>query len=482
VVLLLLSGVSLIAQERSVTPPSPAPSGTEASAESEPSDPKAVPIVWEFSMLLTGSGPPMHDAFMVVENGIIKALGPRAEIEIPEGAIRRVAHNGVVTPGFIHPASVHWLSGGRLNFGGTGNSADRTTSATLKPDKALLKRFVQAGFTTVAAVPSGGISGGSGSLLSLVEPGEENPDAKSLLAKERALLQMAFQPGTQSKAAFQKALTDARAYIKERDAFAAAAGKKKPEGEKKADEKPSENAGAKAPTESAPKQEEPKKEEAKKEEPKKEEPKKEEGQKEPKKDPKLMPIVDLLEGNLPGVLFLADAASFLHFQALFEAESSFRPAILMVPSGFRSPRDAWRVVEEIKALEVPVVLNVGIDSVPRTTTRRVTQRILMDAGIPVALIPSDVSVGNNVTAPQDADAFHMELLDLVRHGVSARDVLRSLTEVPAQILGISETHGTLSVGKRADFVLFSGEPFAPTTRLLKVASGGEIIYTAEELP
>jgi hypothetical protein len=420
---------------------------------------------------------------MVVENGIIKAIGPRDKVEIPKGAIHKSLGSHVVTPGFVHPASVDWARGGRLNFSGSGNAADKSVTQSMQPTKALVEQMLKSGYTTVAAIPSSGVSGGTGALLQLIPKPEDDPTPQELLLKDAAVLQMAFQPGTQSKAAFEKVLTTARTYIKERDAFAASA-KKKPEAsstpEKKPESKPEEKP---APEAGKPEGKvEAKQEDPKKEEPKKEEPKKEEGPKEPKKDPKIEPFVDLLEGRLPGILALADAASFLHFSPLFETEASFRPTLMMVPTGFRSMRDAWRVVDEIKKLNLSVILDLDIDTVPRSSTRRVTQRILLDHGVPVALIPSNLQGDAGLTSSQKSRRFHIELLEMIRHGVSVSDVLRCLTETPAQMLGLGESHGTLSVGKRADFLVFDGEPFAPRTSIVKVAVAGVMIYESENQP
>jgi imidazolonepropionase-like amidohydrolase len=50
------------------------------------------------------------------------------------------------------------------------------------------------------------------------------------------------------------------------------------------------------------------------------------------------------------------------------------------------------------------------------------------------------------------------------------------------MLGLGESHGTLSVGKRADFLVFDGEPFAPRTSIVKVAVAGVMIYESENQP
>jgi imidazolonepropionase-like amidohydrolase len=41
--------------------------------------------------------------------------------------------------------------------------------------------------------------------------------------------------------------------------------------------------------------------------------------------------------------------------------------------------------------------------------------------------------------------------------------LRAVTAVPAQIWGIADRYGTLEVGKEADIVVWSGDPFELST-------------------
>ena len=61
----------------------------------------------------------------------------------------------------------------------------------------------------------------------------------------------------------------------------------------------------------------------------------------------------------------------------------------------------------------------------------------------------------------------------MRHGLGRDSALRSITITPAQILGVDDRLGSLAAGKDADVVLWSGDPFAPTTVPLTVWVSGE---------
>jgi imidazolonepropionase-like amidohydrolase len=71
--------------------------------------------------------------------------------------------------------------------------------------------------------------------------------------------------------------------------------------------------------------------------------------------------------------------------------------------------------------------------------------------------------------------LHRELRALVQAGLSPYEALVAATRHPAEYLGASSQWGTIQTGKRADFVLVSGNPLddiANTARIRGVAVGG----------
>ncbi len=75
---------------------------------------------------------------------------------------------------------------------------------------------------------------------------------------------------------------------------------------------------------------------------------------------------------------------------------------------------------------------------------------LMKAGIPTAII----------TDHPETPAKHLLLCagTAMREGLSHKDALSAITRVPAEICGIADTVGSLSVGKDADLVVWQGNP------------------------
>lgn len=63
----------------------------------------------------------------------------------------------------------------------------------------------------------------------------------------------------------------------------------------------------------------------------------------------------------------------------------------------------------------------------------------------------------------------------VRYGLSPADALAALTLWPARAFRLDDRIGSLRKGKDADFVVFSGDPFEPQSRVLLVVCNGRVV-------
>jgi imidazolonepropionase-like amidohydrolase len=73
-------------------------------------------------------------------------------------------------------------------------------------------------------------------------------------------------------------------------------------------------------------------------------------------------------------------------------------------------------------------------------------RAARDAGVKIAL-GSDVSLGTG-----------LEIRRMIRHGLTAREVLMAATSTAAQALGLAGHIGTVEEGKLADLLIVDGDP------------------------
>jgi imidazolonepropionase-like amidohydrolase len=65
-------------------------------------------------------------------------------------------------------------------------------------------------------------------------------------------------------------------------------------------------------------------------------------------------------------------------------------------------------------------------------------------------------------------------------GLGFADALAAVTITPARMIGIDGRVGSLEPGKDADLVLWSGEPFEPSSRVLAVIVDGVLRYDARD--
>ena len=65
-------------------------------------------------------------------------------------------------------------------------------------------------------------------------------------------------------------------------------------------------------------------------------------------------------------------------------------------------------------------------------------------------------------------------------GLSQQQALRMVTSWPAELLGVSQRVGSLAVGKDADFVALSSEPFGPRSHIRATYIGGQRHFRVTE--
>jgi hypothetical protein len=440
---LLLFVVASLAQE------TPEAQGADEGAAKTPV------TAWHVKRAHTISGGVIDDAVILVSAGRISGVGKEGVLAIPSHATHEERRACTVAPGFVHPAGLFFGAGERYDLTGSAAKGDETVRGRLDPQEADLKKLARSGFTTLALVPSGGGLSGMVAVAKPVKPSQGLPDPAALIRDDKAAVAMAFDPATASREFFLKSIEKARKYLTDLEAF------------KKAG-KPAESKPADAPKEGEAKPEEKKAEGEKKPEEKKPEP-----PKEPAKDPKIQPLSEVLESKLASVLFISGASAFLHAEALFAADAGFRPAVAFTGAAFRGGPDAWRVVEGLKKLGVTVLMPPQVSNVPFLATLRSTATILLDAGVPVAFMPEARDL-------EALERYRFELMQLVRHGVHSEDALRAATLTPAEVLGLGNRIGSLEAGRDADFVLYDGDPLAPTTQLVAVVVDGAVIHDAAE--
>lgn len=147
---------------------------------------------------------------------------------------------------------------------------------------------------------------------------------------------------------------------------------------------------------------------------------------------------------------------------------------------------AWEFKDELAARKIPVVLGqvshqyVSNEEIPdKQDYPKQDERLagrLTNAGIPTAMATFSRAFGT--LAPAGTGKWLLiDAAIAAGYGMTDDQVLRAVTLVPAQILGVADRVGSLEVGKDADVVVLDGPPLSVKTWVQRVYVSGELVYT-----
>jgi imidazolonepropionase-like amidohydrolase len=156
----------------------------------------------------------------------------------------------------------------------------------------------------------------------------------------------------------------------------------------------------------------------------------------------------VLKGQEP-LAVLANRASDLLAAVRLSKEFNIR---LVLMGG----AEAWMVADQLSAAHVPVVVKAltdipGFDSLGATLENPAR---LSKAGVTLALATFDTQNSRNL---------RQEAGNAIAYGMSREAALEAVTLTPAKVWGVADRVGSLEVGKDADVVVWSGDPFELTT-------------------
>jgi hypothetical protein len=169
-----------------------------------------------------------------------------------------------------------------------------------------------------------------------------------------------------------------------------------------------------------------------------------------------------------GVAVTADLVAYHH---VVHAKQVLADAARMrlVPREIRRNWEKWldsETTREFQSILEPIV-PLELENV----------RLLNKAGI---LLLAGTDVGVPLQVP--GISLHVELERLVEAGLTPLEALRSATLNPARVLDMTDSLGTVEVGKLADLVLLDADPVADirnTQKIRAVVSNGQLYRRAE---
>lgn len=380
----------------------------------------------------------LEHATVLVENGKIVTVGQ--DLEVERGIPVIELPNATLLPGLVDCYS-------RIGLDSEGNSGfepQARASDELYADQKEWKEVLETGVTTLGLYPAGTGIPGQGFAI---QP--HGATREQMIVKDPTflLVHLRSDPGA------KKFLRDGLAKADEYD-----------EKEKKNQEKwdkDQEKKGSKK---------EEKKEEAKSFEPAAA-PVQDKAKKERKgyvpsePDAKSKPFVELRQGKLRPLVTLAKAADYLHLLDVLDKETFEFDARIVL----RDDLDLHYVMDKFGEKKLRIAMEPRITLQPNTRRERNYAMELAKAG------------GKPVFVPRADSAASMK--DWMRHvgevvaaGLDRQVALRAVTLEPAELLGLGDRFGSLEAGKDANFVIYDGDPFELTTRVVAVVLSGEVVH------
>lgn len=208
--------------------------------------------------------------------------------------------------------------------------------------------------------------------------------------------------------------------------------------------------------------------------------------KRPPSDACLEALWPCLEDRKVPVALEADTPDQIHRMLDFAAEFGLKPIIV-------GGRNAWKVVDRLKAEKVPVILRLDFTTASEreadlpTRVREDRERLrkleiscaaeLFKAGVKFAFMTQ------GLTGARPTDRFRENVHKAIDAGLPADAALAALTTNAAEILGVSSQVGRISNGRSAHLVICDGDFQAASTKYkFAFADGVRFDLSANPLP
>ena len=368
------------------------------------------------------SGPPIENGTVLFRDGRIVGVG--SGIAVPSDAQRIDASGKVVTPGLVNGATLVGL----VEIGSVPSTdenvargRDRVAAAFrpwegLNPRSVLIGPARDAGITSIVVMPSGGLLSGQAAVLRLVSGSVSDMLLRAPVGQVANLGASGAGPRAETLARLRELLEDARVYRTRR-----------------ADYERAQLRGLAA----------------------------------SRLD--LEALLPVLDGREPLVVNVVRASDI---EAAMSLAREYRLKLVV-----RGGSEAWLLADRLAAAKIPVLAG-AMTSIPSSFAtlgqRQENAGLLAKAGVAVTLIGN--AEGGSVDA-FTARNVRYEAGNAVAYGMDWNAALRAITLTPAETFGVNDRVGSLAVGKLADIVIWSGDPFEFASRAEQVFVSGVRITT-----
>jgi imidazolonepropionase-like amidohydrolase len=158
-----------------------------------------------------------------------------------------------------------------------------------------------------------------------------------------------------------------------------------------------------------------------------------------------------------------------------EREEEFKDGLNKPRFFLDAAAEAWKEPQLLVRARVPVVLPPFPPSGRTRDNAFMALNVaeeLRKEGIPFAL--------SSHGSPAPENSLAMQAGYAMQGGLPFENALAAVTSVPARLMGVADRVGTLEAGKDADLVLWNGQPFEPSSRVIAVIVDGVLRYDGRE--
>jgi imidazolonepropionase-like amidohydrolase len=368
------------------------------------------------------SGPKIEHATVLIQNGRITAVG--ANVTVPADATRIDAAGKWVTPGFVDGGTqmglveIDAVPGTREAYlQGDTIAAAFNVAEGINPASTLIPVTRIEGITTVLAAPQGHLVSGQAVLIDL-----DGSTIEQMLIRSPVGIVANFDENAKAEGGSTRAGVAARLRRVFNDALEY--------GRRKAEYNRAAMQSLSAPAAD------------------------------------LEALLPVLRGQLP---LIAQANRRSDIQTALRLAREFRLRLILAGA-----QEGWEIAPEIARAAVPVLVE-PLDNIPSYDAlgiRYENAAALAKAGVKVVLMETDTHNARNL---------RQQAGNAVSYGMTWEQALRAVTLSPAEAFGVADRYGSLDVGKVANVVVWSGDPFEFSTVVAHVLiRGREIPLTSRQ--
>ncbi len=184
-------------------------------------------------------------------------------------------------------------------------------------------------------------------------------------------------------------------------------------------------------------------------------------------DAEVLPLLRFVTGDLRGQFSIRKSADLLH---LWDVLAEQEDVVYDLHIPLRDEIDLFYVADRIGERDLRVICEPVIVDHPGTRRERNLPDELARAGAKLAFLPR---ASESVQSHRD---WVGDVGQLVAYGLDRQVALRAMTLEPAEAIGMGHAIGSIEAGKRADLLIFDGDPFERTTKLQAVLLGGKLVH------